>query len=401
MKHLISAFAFTIIGGVAFSQTWEDRESLPASADQRHHPITFAIGNTGYLLTGTDAAYEAMSDFYAYDSETDSWEEKTEFPGGKRGFGYGVTDGAKGYVGFGSFFNDVTFDFEEYNDLWEYDPVSDTWTELSSCPCSGRSHPAMVLMDGKIFVGLGEDEFGDLDDWWEYDIATDTWTEKTDFPSTRRHHPFYFGLGGEIYVGFGHHTSTIFNDFYKYNPATDTWTTLNDFPGEGRVAGTQFSYLGKGYIISGQGEDHENLSTGEFWEYDPAADEWTALTAHPGGGRWAPGTFVIENEVYLACGQGFTGEKRDLMVYTFPAFTNIEEDHANFEIYPNPSQGIVTFKHTENLPANVQVMDASGRWIKTAAITQNQLDLSDLAKGIYFIQLTVGETIRTEKLIIE
>ena len=27
---------------------------------------------------------------------------------------------------------------------------------------------------------------------------------------------------------------------------TDSWITLNEFPSEGRVAGTQFSYNGKG-----------------------------------------------------------------------------------------------------------------------------------------------------------
>ncbi|MEZ4902786.1 MAG: kelch repeat-containing protein [Spirosomataceae bacterium] len=34
----------------------------------------------------------------------------------------------KGYVGFGSGVNGT------FNDLWEYNPVSDTWKALSSCP---------------------------------------------------------------------------------------------------------------------------------------------------------------------------------------------------------------------------------------------------------------------------
>ena len=74
--------------------------------------------------------------------------------------------------------------------------------------------------------------------------------------------------------------------------------TLNNFPSEGRVAGTQFSFAGKGYIY-GDGDDHGPLDSGEIWEYDPDFDNWTQLTSHPGGARWAPGSFVIDCDVYL------------------------------------------------------------------------------------------------------
>ena len=58
----------------------------------------------------------------------------------------------------------------------------------------------------------------------------------------------------------------------------------------------------KGYILSGDGDDHGPLDTGEFWEYDPLNDNWTQLTSHPGGARWAPGSFVIDCDVYLTSG---------------------------------------------------------------------------------------------------
>ena len=80
------------------------------------------------------------------------------------------------------------------------------------------------------------------------------------------------------------------------------WITLNDFPSEGRVAGTQFSYNGKGYVLSGDGDDHGPLDSGELWEYDPILDNWIQLTSHPGGARWAPGSFVIDCHVYLTSG---------------------------------------------------------------------------------------------------
>ncbi len=78
---------------------------------------------------------------------------------------------------------------------------------------------------------------------------------------------------------------------------------MNDFPGESRVAGTQFSHDGYGYILSGDGDDHDYLETGEFWQYNPADDSWSQLPSHPGLSRWAPGSFIIDGKVYLVQGQ--------------------------------------------------------------------------------------------------
>lgn len=36
---------------------------------------------------------------------------------------------------------------------------------------------------------------------------------------------------------------------------------------EGRVAGTQFSYLDEGYVLSGDGDDHLSMERGEFWRW--------------------------------------------------------------------------------------------------------------------------------------
>jgi hypothetical protein len=104
---------------------------------------------------------------------------------------------------------------------------------LSLC---ARLHPAFIQLDDKIYVGMGNKP-NNFKDWWEYDIPTDTWTQKDDLPGPSRHHPFYFGIGDIAYVGFGHGNNfmgnlSIYNDFYQFDPATDEWTQLNDFPGE-------------------------------------------------------------------------------------------------------------------------------------------------------------------------
>jgi N-acetylneuraminic acid mutarotase len=382
-------FTFTAV----FAQEWYERESLPASANIRHHPITFTIDDVGYLVAGAKPGAGVLDDFYAYDRGSDSWQTLPDFPGGARGFSYGVSTDDKGYLGFGIFEDEVTFESFVYSDLWEYDPATEAWTELATCPCIARYHPAMVEVNNKIYVGLGGSAFGDLKDWWEYDIATDTWTEKEEFPGSQRHHPYYFGIGDYVYVGFGHHNASIFNDFYRYDPATDTWTELSTFPGQGRVAGTQFSFDGKGYILSGQGETHTNLPTGEFWEYDPTDDSWVELEAHPNGGRWAPGSFVIDGTVYFTCGEANTGEKKDLIAFDIVPFASVAEENKSLEVYPNPSNGLVNIKGDIMDNTAIQIYDGVGNLVLNTTVVNNQIDLQSLANGIYIVKTTEDQLI--------
>ena len=39
-------------------------------------------------------------------------------------------------------------------------------TQKSSFIGDGRNHPAMVLVNNKIYVGCGSNGNGDLSDWW-------------------------------------------------------------------------------------------------------------------------------------------------------------------------------------------------------------------------------------------
>ena len=288
---------FPIVGT---SQSWNQVSNF--IEDGKHHPITFANDNYGFVVCGS-----YTNDVFKYDKLNDSWSQLQDFPAAGRGYSYGVTVGNKAYMGLGSTSNGLY-----PNDWWEYNMDNDSWTQKSSLPTDGRNHPAMIAINNKIYMGCGSNDNGNLGDWWEYDIINDVWSQKTSIIGNDRHHPFYFGIGNYAYVGFGHGsspvagtnpTSYIYNDFYRYDPTNDNWIQLSNFPSEARVAGTQFSYNGKGYILSGDGDNHGPLDSGEFWEYNPSNDSWNQLTSHPGGAIWAPGNFVIGCDVYFLLGQ--------------------------------------------------------------------------------------------------
>jgi N-acetylneuraminic acid mutarotase len=401
MKRIVLFFCLFLALTYLNAQEWEPVASLPGGqSDARHHPVNFTIDGYGYVLTGSVNGVPSR-DFMRYDPVTDTWEELPDFPGPVRTQAYGTARGTKAYMGFGGTSN------SPYNDLWEYDATTEEWTQLADCPCQPRYHPAFVQLEGKIFVGMGNGQFGNLRDWWEYDIPTDTWTQRDNLPGPTRHHPFYFGIDSIAYVGFGHgsvggSSANIYKDFYKYDPSTEEWTQLNTFLGEARVAGTQFDYNGKGYILSGDGDNHSFMAEGEFWEYDPALDEWTQLPSHPGSSRWAPGNFVIDNYVYFMCGLSTVRLESDMMRFELsPPLVNTDEvveDETSIQIFPNPTSSIISFTEDVSQFSEILLVNSIGQVMKR--VLTNHINVKEFPDGMYYLHFLKDETRHIEKFVI-
>jgi len=403
MKHLLFGISLLFTTSLIAQTEWVRTMDFVGSA--RNHPVTFSIGNYGYIVTGYgDNGF--LKDMYRFDFALDTMGKMPDFPGAARGLAYGVSHGDKAYVGFGT--NGSTY----LNDFWEFDATTEAWTSLASCPCVGRTHPALVATDnGKIFVGAGSNG-SNLRDWWEYDIATNVWTQKTSVPGGERHHPFYFGIGDSAYVGLGHGNgpgTNIYNDFYKWDATTDTWTTLGAFPAEGRVAGEQFSFDGKGYIVSGQGADHLDLDTGEMHVYHPDLDMWFAETPHPGTARWAPGTLVSENGVYLLGGQvdNAQGQRENLTsmyFYELKPLTSVQQEEMNtreVSVYPNPVRSKMTVTADRDI-ASLKLYSIEGKEFMLEANNGSYQLSDDVTAGNYILHFLFEDgSSHTEKVVIE
>jgi N-acetylneuraminic acid mutarotase len=305
IRSLLTLLIVSLPSLTTQAQDWQSVAPLP-DGFVSNHSFGFALDGMGYIVAGesTDGYSDA---FFQYDPAADSWLGLPGFPGPARGYTIGDTWDGRAWMGFG-------LSNQGYlNDLWVFDPESMTWTEMAPCPCEPRSHPAFVAEAGRIFVGLGGSPDGDRNDWWEYDMATDSWSEKPDFPDAPRHHPYQFGIDGKVYVGFGHSGPNIYNEWYRYSPDSEEWAQMATLPAEGRVAGTQLAHEGKGYALSGDGEDHSSMATGENWQYDPATDSWMEWPAHPGMSRWAPASFILDGEIYLINGMSMDPGSFDYM----------------------------------------------------------------------------------------
>ena len=90
-----------------------------------------------------------------------------------------------------------------------------------------------------------------LNDLWEYNPTNNVWTQKTSLPSTGRYASFGFSFNNKGYVLGGEKSGNVMtNEFWEYNPTSDSWTSLTNYIGGAK------NYL-SGFVINNSVYDLE------------------------------------------------------------------------------------------------------------------------------------------------
>ncbi len=90
-----------------------------------------------------------------------------------------------------------------YSDLFQYDPVSDTWTQDEDCPVPLARAICMVI-NNIAYVGLGQTSISvNSNAWFAFDPATNTWTRKADYPGQNQNLALGVAIGNIGLVGMG------------------------------------------------------------------------------------------------------------------------------------------------------------------------------------------------------
>jgi N-acetylneuraminic acid mutarotase len=396
----------------SFSQNgWTQLTDYPGSGSVLVAGFNFSntgLAGLGYYTTNTNTS----NDIWEYFPATDTWVAKTSFTGNARYAQSGFSIQKLAFICLGS---DAT---NYFNDLWEYDGNSSTWLQKANFPGVGRYGAIAQGSVTTAFVGLGEQDNSSgitdyFTDFYEYDMISDSWTQKASFPGQGRYSAFSFLLNNIIYVLCGRTEDASYNwiylkDMYAYDIASDTWTQKTSYPGGGSMQLGGF-ILGQNFYI-GTGNTGFT-SYDDFWKYNPQTDTWTQLADFPGGIRRGTMSFSIGNTGYLGCGfAGSSTDFHDFWKYDDPDSTNFNnyftginsnniED--NILLYPIPANNMV---YIEGADIHfIEIYTSNGGLINHTDVgaLQNRIsvDISGLASGFYYAKINFGQNTITKKVI--
>ena len=132
------------------------------------------------------------------------------------------------------------------------------------------------------------------------------------------------------------------------------------------------------YIIRRDGQEVANQSTTTFVESLSGGVYTYSVVATNGNGAFsAPATVTVN-----VCPVG------------------IDETEASFSIYPNPANTVLNINC--NSDYSYMLLNSMGQTVANGnGREMTQINVSDLAKGVYFLRLTSGTQVRIEKVVVK
>jgi len=265
------------------------------------------LGERENIQSFIDAGYVGLNAIIKAEVSA-PWTQKANISSREEAYAFSI--GEKGYVGGGRMFT-------RFKDLYEYDPVTDTWTQKANSPDFITAGVGFSV-NGKGYAGMGYDSpEGALKTLYEYNPDTNTWSQKANLPGVGRIKAIAFTIGDKGYVGLGERgiiPRVFLSDFYQYDPGTDSWSSVASFFGGARRGTVGCSVAGKGYVGLGYGGDNYYYS--DFYQYDPGTDSWSLVASFPGAAREGAVAFSIINTIFVGSGYGVPeGYHKDFFAY--------------------------------------------------------------------------------------
>lgn len=370
-KKITYTFILIVLFSQSYSQQYHWIQRTPLPAVSRFAPTGFSIAGLGYIALGLDTIGNYHNDLWQFDPSTDSWSQKANFPGTSRFAAVAFVIGSYAYLGTG-------WDPAGCSDFYRYDPLLNSWSPIANYGGIPSYTNIALSINGKAYVGIGFSP--NTNEFWEYDPVADNWTAKSNFPGTLRQSCAAFSINGYGYVGtggYGNFPQYSFNDFWKYDATIDVWTQIADYAGVGRWGTACFTLGGKGFVGMGT---NGTINLLDFYSYDPVANIWTQIDSFPTVSRAEPAFFSIAQSGFL-CGGGNLGglsSFNELWEYGPATTLNIQSAFSSITCH-GANDGIASAIITNGVPPYTFLWSPGGQTTST---------INNLIPGIYSCTIT-------------
>lgn len=201
--------------------------TCPSSYDY-NYAHSFAVGKTAYI------GLNSKQSFWAYDTEKNTWRKLADFPGKPRRYAVGVVYGTKIYFGTGQ---DVTNTaYPELSDWWEYDTETDTWTQKAYFIGVQRSYLRAYSVTNACFLSSGfswSAYSGYTFNLFKYNPLMNEWTREnanTENIDKMDRWMITKTVNNEVFMGYLETFNTRTFKFFIFNPVLKVFAPIASFP---------------------------------------------------------------------------------------------------------------------------------------------------------------------------
>lgn len=270
------------------TSTWSMAAPLPGPV--RDHVAAAVAAGRVYVIAGGPIGQPPTDEVWAYNPQTNTWEQRASLPIAVWSPSAATLNDAI-YVAGGQMAGGTVV-----ANLYRYDAAANQWTQLASMP-TPRHHLALVALDGYLYAVGGRNSGSfTLDALERYDSDAEQWATLPPMPTGRSGHAA--AALDHVLIAFGGEGSSqpggVFAEVEAYDPATNTWASLPDMPTprHGLMAAVWdgVAYLPGGATVAGFGQ----VNTFDAFSFAPLSDAWITKTAQPGAALpGQPVTFTL------------------------------------------------------------------------------------------------------------
>lgn len=342
-------------------QAWVQKSNFPGQA--RLNASGFAMNQTGYVFGGRSNTTGGtfFNDLWRYNQSIDSWLQMTSIPGVGRSGGVTLVIDSLVYVGLGYGNSGGISDF------YMYYPAQDSWFAKANFNGLAKRLTMYGTCLGFGYVAGGlSNNFTYSNEFWKYDPLLNTWSQVSGYPLSPRAGGVCFTLDSIIYFGLGHNGQTNFNDIWSYNPINNNWVQLPSFPGIARFAASAFTINGKAIVGGGQ-QFGVGVQLGDYYEYDPAQNTWSQITTtnFSDSARSFSASFTLNDRSYLLMGRDSqqVGSVLDIWEMSYMPTGISEITIEEVVVYPIPASERINIDMGNMNDYNLEIYSLDGRLV--------------------------------------
>jgi len=95
---------------------------------------------------------------------------------------------------------------------------------------------------------------------------------------------------------------------------------------------------------------------------------------------------VLRNQASIYFDYNFPVITNEEQTVVAPALANQQFDMTNLKVYPNPVKNILNIQNDQAVQ-KAEIFDLNGRLLQSTTLTNNQINLSQITSGIYFVKI--------------